>query len=126
MLFLDDLDVPTAGGLEQLAGFSLGILGVRCLNDQKITVVRSTGESLVLQERMVQSRQAVQEHHAENGTKCREENRQLIGWRKSVERAEHGLATHDNLVIHRVHPPDHEHAGGIASTTTNEAEPSDF
>src|SRR6059058_3460071 len=65
-LVLHHLDELAAGGLQQLAGFSVRIFRVSGFDHHKEFVVRREGEAFVFEERMVQARQAVHEKHAEN------------------------------------------------------------
>ena len=114
MLFLDQLDVPAAGCFQQSAGFDGRILRVSRLDHDEKFVVRGGGEAAVFQERMIETRQAVEQAHADQRGERREQNGQFVRNRERVERAEERLAADDDLVIEAVHEPDHRHAGGVA------------
>ena len=81
------------------------------------------GEAPVLEQRMMQARQPVQEQHAQHRAKRAQQNRQLEAGHEGVERAEHRFAADDDRVVVGVHVPDHQHAAGVAGGAAEEGEP---
>ena len=88
--------------------------------------MRDQLESLTLEERVVEFGEAVQKHHAENRAEGGEQNGQLVRRREGVVRTEHRLAADEDRIVVRVHPPDHDHAGGVADHAAGETEPADL
>jgi hypothetical protein len=59
-LFLHHFDALAAGGFQQFAGFRLGVFRIGRLDDHVKLVMRRQGEAFVLEQRMMQPRQAVE------------------------------------------------------------------
>src|SRR5688572_729703 len=120
---LHSLDGDRARFLEQLRRLGFVELAVGGVDVDEEAVVGDPSEALVLEEGVVEAREAVEDEHAEDGGQGGEEDGQLEGDGDEGGEAEEGLAADEEREVEGISEPLEEEAAREAGESRAQDEP---